>query len=249
MIRQCAPDKDGEKDYHFIVGDTVLCPYSFEAASMAEGAAIAAVDMVLEDEAENAFCALRPPGHHAERNRAMGFCLFNNAAIAALHARAEHGAERVAVVDFDVHHGNGVQDILWCEPDIFYASTHQSPLYPGTGSANETGAGNILNTPLAPGSNGAKMMEAFDHRILPALHDFSPDLIIMSAGFDAHEDDPLSDLLLREEDFAEISLKIADFADNHCEGRMVSMLEGGYNLKALAASALAHVEILHEAGK
>jgi len=226
-------------------GDTWLCPHSLEAARKAAGAAIRGVEAVVRGEADNAFCAIRPPGHHAERERAMGFCLFNNAAIAALHARSNLGLERVAVIDFDVHHGNGIQDIFWSEPDMFYASTHQSPLYPGTGDVSETGLyDNILNTPLEPGSDGEKLIDALEQRIFPALHDFSPDLIIICAGFDAHEDDPLASLLVSTDDFREISLRIADFANSHCDGRMVSTLEGGYDLDALADAAAAHVGVL-----
>lgn len=234
---------------HFrIDGDTCLCPRSYEAARRAAGGAVRAVDAVMNKEASNAFCAIRPPGHHAEQLMAMGFCLFNNAAIAALHAKEEHGAERVAVIDFDVHHGNGTQDIFWDKPDMFYGSTHQMPLFPGTGSTRETGAGNIVNTPLCAGADGDKIKEAFNDRILPALFDFSPDILILSAGFDAHRDDPVGGMELATEDFSWLSRKLAEFADKHCEGRMVSVLEGGYDLPALADSVGAHVEVLMDAG-
>ena len=234
--------------YFQIDADTTLCPHSYEAALKAAGGAVRAVDAVMSGEVDNAFCAVRPPGHHATKERAMGFCLFNNAAIAALHAREKHGAERVAVIDFDVHHGNGTQDIFWDEPNVFYGSTHQMPLYPGTGAVNETGAGNIVNTPLPEGADGLKIKEAFNNRLLPALFDFSPDLVVISAGFDAHIDDPLAGLRLSTDDFAWLTSKIAEFSDNHCEGRLVSLLEGGYDLRALGDCVSAHVEVLLDAG-
>lgn len=231
-----------------INADTSLCPDSYQAALKAAGGAVRAVDAVMSGEADNAFCAIRPPGHHAERSRAMGFCLFNNAAIAALHARKEHGAERLAVIDFDVHHGNGTQDIFWDDPDLFYGSTHQMPLYPGTGAVSEIGAGNIVNTPLPFGADGQKIKEAFNDRLLPALFDFSPDLIVISAGFDAHIDDPLAGMRLTTDDFRWLTLKLAEFANNQCEGRIVSVLEGGYDLQALGCSVAAHVDVLLDAG-
>jgi acetoin utilization deacetylase AcuC-like enzyme len=185
---------------------------------------------------------MRPPGHHAERQRAMGFCLFNNAAVAAFHARAAYGLRRIAVVDFDVHHGNGTQDIFWPDADLFYASSHQYPCYPGTGAAHECGvAGNIVNTPLAPGSGGVEFRAAWENRILPALTAFAPELLIVSAGFDAHAADPLAQLLLWEPDFAWITQALLQVADQTCPGRVVSLLEGGYDLPALAASAALHV--------
>jgi acetoin utilization deacetylase AcuC-like enzyme len=229
-------------------GDTSLCPYSYEAALKAAGGAVRAVDAVLSGEASNAFCSVRPPGHHAEKDRAMGFCLFNNAAIAALYARSAHDVERVAVVDFDVHHGNGTQDIFWNDPDMFYGSTHQMPLYPGTGAVSETGVGNIVNTPLLPGADGEKIKEAFNDRIFPALFDFSPDLLVISAGFDAHIDDPLANLSLTTDDFRWLTLKLTEFADTNCKGRVISTLEGGYDLKALGESVAAHVAVLLDAG-
>jgi acetoin utilization deacetylase AcuC-like enzyme len=244
-------DHTPESGNFWIDADTSLCPHSYKAALKAVGGAVRAIDAVMNGEADNAFCAIRPPGHHAEKRRAMGFCLFNNAAIATLHARQEHGAERLAVIDFDVHHGNGTQNIFWNEPDLFYGSTHQMPLFPGTGTVNETGAGNggnIVNTPLPYGADGMKIKEAFNDRLLPALFNFSPDLIVISAGFDAHKDDPLAGLSLTTDDFAWLTLKLADFADTHCEGRMVSVLEGGYDLEALGSSVAAHVEVLLDAG-
>jgi acetoin utilization deacetylase AcuC-like enzyme len=208
------------------------------------GAATAAVDAVFSGEADNAFCALRPPGHHAETRRAMGFCLFNQAAIAAQHARHRHGAERVAVIDFDVHHGNGTQDIFWSDADLFYGSTHQMPLYPGTGAVQETGVGNIFNAPLRAGDGGAEFREAMNSVILPALDVFRPDLVIVSAGFDAHHRDPLGSLRFTEEDFAWVTLKLMETAEIHCSGRIVSVLEGGYDLQGLAASVGIHVQAL-----
>jgi acetoin utilization deacetylase AcuC-like enzyme len=192
---------------------------------------------------------VRPPGHHAEPARAMGFCFFGNVAIAAHHARAKHGAERVAVVDFDVHHGNGTQAAFWADPNLFYASTHQMPLFPGTGDRNETGiAGNIVNAPLRPGNGGSEFQDAFRSRILPALANFAPDLLIISAGFDAHRDDPLASIELVEDDFAWATYKLAEIAAKHAGGRIVSALEGGYDLRALARSAGVHVSALMDAG-
>jgi acetoin utilization deacetylase AcuC-like enzyme len=198
---------------------------------------------------KNAFAQVRPCGHHAEHERAMGFCLFNNVAIAALYARKKHGAERVAVVDFDVHHGNGTQDIFWSDKNLFFASTHQMPLYPGTGALSETGVGNIWNAPLRPYDGGEPFKEAFESRILPALRNFAPDVVLISAGFDAHKDDPLANLQLTEPDFAWATAKIAEVADAHAGGRLVSMLEGGYNLAALARSTAVHVGVLMQAAK
>ena len=237
-----------ESGYFAIDADTTLCPHSYDAAMKAAGGAVRAVDAVINKEVKNAFCAVRPPGHHATKHQAMGFCLFNNAAIAALYARQKHGLERVAVIDFDVHHGNGTQDIFWDEPDMYYGSTHQMPLFPGTGAVSETGAGNIVNTPLRSGADGAKIKEAFNDRLLPSLFDFSPDLLVISAGFDAHIDDPLAGLRLTTEDFRWLTLKLAEFSDNHCEGRMVSLLEGGYDLRALGDCVATHVDVLLDAG-
>ncbi|GAB4180007.1 MAG: histone deacetylase family protein [Thalassobaculales bacterium] len=232
------------RGYHGLDGDTVVSPGSGEAALRAAGALVAAVDAVVGGAVRNAFCAVRPPGHHAEPGRAMGFCLFNNVAIAARHARSAHGLGRVAVVDFDVHHGNGTQAAFWNDPDILFASTHQMPLYPGTGRPSETGAGNIVNAPLPPGADGAAFRRAFEARILPALEAFAPELVVVSAGFDAHEDDPLANLELTEADFAWATARLAQVAARHCGGRLVSSLEGGYDLGALARSAAAHVREL-----
>ncbi|MGA7327007.1 MAG: histone deacetylase family protein [Rhodomicrobium sp.] len=229
-------------------GDTIMSPGSWDAALRGAGAAIFAVDEVMQGRAKNAFCQVRPPGHHAETQRANGFCLFNNVAIAAFHAKAIHGAERVAVVDFDVHHGNGTQEIFWSHPSLFYASTHQMPLFPGTGSVSERGAsGNIVNAPLRAGDGGEQFREAFESVIFPALERHAPDLIIVSAGFDAHRADPLANINLVEEDFAWVTRKLIGVARERCGGRLVSSLEGGYDLVALGRSAAVHVQTLLEA--
>jgi acetoin utilization deacetylase AcuC-like enzyme len=227
--------------------DTTLSPKSFIAASHAAGALCLAVDEVMGGRIANAFCAVRPPGHHAEADRAMGFCLFNNAVIAARHAQRTHGAGRVAIVDWDVHHGNGTQAIVWNDPSIFYASTHQMPLYPGTGEPAEKGVGNILNVPLSPGAGSDEFEIAFDEAVLPALNAFKPDLIVISAGFDAHWRDPLASINLREADFAWATSALMEVAARHCDGRIVSTLEGGYDLEGLSASVAAHVETLMQA--
>jgi acetoin utilization deacetylase AcuC-like enzyme len=236
------------KSPRHIDGDTVVSAGTWEAALRAVGAGLAAVDAVIAGNAANAFCQVRPPGHHAENDRAMGFCLFSNAAIAGLYARKQHGAERIAVVDFDVHHGNGTQDIFWSDKDLFYGSTHEMPLFPGTGDVSERGVGNITNAPLRAGDAGEKFREAFQTRILPALHDFGPDLVIVSAGFDAHQADPLANLRLVEADYLWATEKLAEMAGRHCRGRIVSMLEGGYDLNALARSVAVHVKALMDAG-
>ena len=228
--------------------DTWMSPRSLEATLRAVGAGTRAVDAVMSGEVDNAFGAVRPPGHHAETNRAMGFCLFNSVAVAAHYARAKHGIERPAVIDFDVHHGNGTQEIFWNDEDLFYASTHQMPLFPGSGSRQETGEGNIFNAPLSPGAGGDQFREAMETVVLPALDAFGPDLVIISAGFDAHKLDPLANLNLTEEDFAWATLKLMEMADKYCEGRVVSMLEGGYDLKGLAASCGIHLQALMHGG-
>jgi acetoin utilization deacetylase AcuC-like enzyme len=227
-----------------IDADTILSPASGEAALRAAGAVVAAVDAVVSKEADNAFCAVRPPGHHAEPQKAMGFCLFNNAAIGALRAREVHGLARVAVVDFDVHHGNGTQAAFEADGSLFYASTHQYPLYPGTGAASETGVGNIVNVPLRPMSGSSQFRLGMTQRILPALDAFRPDLVLVSAGFDAHKNDPLAQLLLDEDDYTWVTEKLLEIACRHADGRFIATLEGGYDLAALGASVAAHVRVL-----
>jgi acetoin utilization deacetylase AcuC-like enzyme len=227
-----------------IDADTVLSPASGEAALRAAGAVVAAVDAVVKREADNAFCAVRPPGHHAEPERAMGFCLFNNVAVGALHARAVHKLHRIAVVDFDVHHGNGTQAAFEADDGLFYASTHQSPLYPGTGSASETGVGNIVNVPLRPMAGSGQFRAAMRERVLPALDAFRPEFVLISAGFDAHKSDPLAQLLLDEEDYTWITERLMEIAYRHAGGRLVSALEGGYDLPALGASVAAHIRVM-----
>lgn len=227
-----------------IDGDTVLSPKSWQAALTAIGAANAAVDDVFSKKVDNVFVASRPPGHHAEKTTAMGFCLFNNAAIAARHAQRRHGAERVAIVDWDVHHGNGTQDIFWDDPSVLYCSTHQMPLFPGTGARSETGVGNIVNAPLSPDTGSDHFREAFRSRVLPALDSFAPDLIIISAGFDAHHRDPLAEINLTEADFDWATGQLMDRAARHSSDRLVSLLEGGYDLHGLAFSVAAHVKRL-----
>ena len=225
--------------------DTILSPGSGEAALRAAGAVIAAVDAVAAGEARNAFCAVRPPGHHAEPDHAMGFCLFNNVAVGAYHARAVHGWRRVAVVDFDVHHGNGTQAMFEADADAFYASTHQYPLYPGTGAAAERGvAGNIVNLPLSPGAGSREFRAAVEHSLLPQLEAFRADVLFVSAGFDAHKADPLAGLALETEDYAWVTERLAGVAARVSHGRLVSTLEGGYDLDALADSTAAHVRAL-----
>jgi acetoin utilization deacetylase AcuC-like enzyme len=233
-----------KRDHKWLDPDTIVSPGSWEAALRAAGASLHAVDQVIDGKADNAFCAVRPPGHHAEPSRAMGFCLFNSVAIAALHARAKHGAKRVAVVDFDVHHGNGTQAAFWSDKDLFYASTHQMPLFPGTGARDETGVGNICNAPLKPGDDGDEFRAAYEEVILPALDQFAPDFLLVSAGFDAHLRDPLAQLRLVEADFAWITEQLMEAAAKHCGGKLVSTLEGGYDLDALASSTAVHVETL-----
>jgi len=225
--------------------DTSMSPGSFEAALRAAGGAVLAVDEVLTKKAANAFVAVRPPGHHAETARPMGFCLFDNAAIAARYAQRRYGLARVAIVDFDVHHGNGSQEIFWADKTVMYCSTHQMPLYPGTGAVGESGDYNtVVNAPLRPGDGGEAFRAAFEERILPRLADFRPELVIISAGFDAHMRDPLANLNLIEADFAWATQQLMAVADRYAEGRVVSVLEGGYDLEALANSAAAHVTAL-----
>jgi acetoin utilization deacetylase AcuC-like enzyme len=226
-------------------GDTSMSPGSFEASLRAAGGAVRAVDEVMGGRVANAFVATRPPGHHAETTTPMGFCLFNNAAIAARHAQKAHGAERVAIVDFDVHHGNGSQEIFWDDASVMYCSTHEMPLYPGTGSVSERGVHNtIVNAPLRAGDGGEEFREAMGGAILPRLEGFRPDLIVISAGFDAHARDPLANLNLLEPDYAWITQKLMEVAERTAQGRVVSLLEGGYDLQGLGGSVAAHVTAL-----
>jgi acetoin utilization deacetylase AcuC-like enzyme len=240
-IRAATPDKGLTR----IDADTTLSPGSFEAALRATGGALYAVDEVMAKRADNAFVAVRPPGHHAETVRAMGDCIFNSAAIAARHAQKQYGLGRAAIVDFDVHHGNGSQEIFWSDVNVMYCSTHQMPLYPGTGARDERGEhDNIVNAPLRAGDGGEKFRAAFEETILPRLRDFKPDIVIISAGFDAHARDPLANLELLEPDFAWATQKLMEVADASAQGRVVSVLEGGYDLLGLSQSAAAHVTAL-----
>jgi acetoin utilization deacetylase AcuC-like enzyme len=225
-------------------GDTVVSPGSKDAALRAAGALVAATDAVMGGEASNAFCAVRPPGHHAEPMRPMGFCLFNNVVVAARHARALYGIRKVAVMDFDVHHGNGTETQAMADAELFYASTHQSPLYPGSGTHNHADHPNIVNAPLPPRSGSAEFRAAMSERVLPAMRVFAPELVIISAGFDAHHADPLAELKLTEDDFAWATAQLLQVARDHAGGRLVSALEGGYDLDALGRSAQAHVRAL-----
>lgn len=233
-----------EHTYLHLDADTVASPGSSTAALRAVATACEAIDHVLSGKASNAFCALRPPGHHATPTQPMGFCLFNNIAIAAEFARRQYGLQRIAIVDFDVHHGNGTQAAFYRQPQVFYASSHQMPCYPGSGTVEETGVGNIVNQPLAPGSGGEAFRRAYQQKILPALGEYQPQLLLLSAGFDAHRDDPLAALNLLEEDYAWLTWRLLEIAERCCQGRIVSLLEGGYNLKALASSVAAHVGAL-----
>ena len=241
MIRDACPDEGLVR----IDADTTVSPGTWEAAMRAVGAACQAVDEVMTGKVKNAFCASRPPGHHAEFATSMGFCFFNNAAIAARHAQKAHGAERVAIIDFDVHHGNGTQDILWNDPTVLYASTHQAPLYPGTGAVTETGEhGTIVNAPLASGDGKDQFCAAFEEVLLPRLHGFNPDLVVISAGFDMHTRDPLANIHLHEPDFVWVTEKLMELAAQKAGGRVVSLLEGGYDLQGLSRSVAAHVATL-----
>jgi acetoin utilization deacetylase AcuC-like enzyme len=230
--------------------DTTMSHGSLNAALRGVGGACAALDAVVTGEVANAFVACRPPGHHAERETAMGFCIFGNVAIAARRALEVHGLARVAIVDFDVHHGNGTQDLIWNEARCLFISSHQMPLYPGTGDPGERGAhGQVVNVPLAGGTDGAAMRQAYEAWVFPALEAFKPELLLISAGFDAHADDPLAGLLWQAEDFAWLTGKLCDIAARHCAGRVVSCLEGGYDLAALTRSVAAHVKVLEERGR
>ena len=229
----------------YVDGDTSMSPGTWEAVMRGVGGAVSATDAVMSGTHPNAFVAVRPPGHHAEKSTPMGFCFFDNAAIAARHAQRKYGIARAAVVDFDVHHGNGTQDIFWADPTVMYCSTHQMPLFPGTGARGERGEHDtIVNAPLAPEDGSAKFRTAFENLILPQLTRFSPELIIVSAGFDAHYRDPLASLNLKAEDFGWVTKKLMDLADQTAGGRVVSVLEGGYDLQGLQESVAAHVTAL-----
>lgn len=238
-VMRAMPEEEDEINQ--LESDTYAGVKSLQAAFTGIGGAMAAVDDVISGSHDNAFVASRPPGHHAERMRAMGFCFFNNAAIAARHAQQKYGLERVAIVDFDVHHGNGTQDIFERDPSVLYCSTHQMPLFPGTGALNEVGVGNIVNAPLSAHTGSDHFREALHSRILPAITNFSPDLIIISAGFDAHHRDPLAQINLVANDFDWVTGKMLDMAGRFCQNRLVSLLEGGYDLQGLAESAGAHI--------
>ena len=239
IMRQI-PEEDGE--INRVEADTYVSHKSLQAALTGIGAAMAAVDDVFTGAADNVFVAARPPGHHAETAKAMGFCLFNNVAIAARHAQNAHGAERVAIIDWDVHHGNGTQDIFWNDTSVLFCSTHQMPLYPWSGDKNETGVkNNIVNAPLSPNTGSEYFREAFKSRVLPAIADFSPDLILISAGFDAHHRDPLAQINLVGEDFDWATGRLLEMADKYTSNRVVSLLEGGYDLEGLAESAAMHI--------
>ncbi|MEP5762477.1 MAG: histone deacetylase family protein [Litoreibacter sp.] len=244
-IKEAAPQEG-----HFSLdGDTHMSPGSLRAAYLGVGAMIQGVDMVMSGEVKNAFAAMRPPGHHAERETPMGFCLFGNIAIAAKHALDVHGLERVAIVDFDVHHGNGTQDLLWNEPRTLFISSHQMPLYPGSGAPSERGAhDNVLNVPLGANTDGSEMRRVYERTVIPALTAFQPQLILISAGFDAHAADPLANLNWTTEDFVWVTDQICRVAQDQCEGRIISTLEGGYDLDALATSSVAHLKTLIEWG-
>jgi acetoin utilization deacetylase AcuC-like enzyme len=229
---------------HRLDEDTLMSPGSVEAALRAAGAVVAAVDAVLTGATQRAFCAVRPPGHHATRDQAMGFCVFNNIAVAAAHALVAHGLKRVAIADFDVHHGNGTQAIFEREPRVLFVSSHQSPLYPDSGREDEHGVGNIVNGTLSPGAGSHEFRELWDGLLLPRLHAFKPQLVLVSAGFDAHRNDPLADIRLGQEDYVWITEQLTGLARTHAAGRIVSTLEGGYDLAALAASVTAHVSML-----
>ena len=246
---QAIRDASPQSGFVSLDADTHMSPGSLEEALRGAGAQTRAIDLVLDGEVQNAFCAVRPPGHHAERQTAMGFCLFGNVALGAKYAIAHHGLSKVAIVDFDVHHGNGTQDLVEEDPNILFVSTHQSPLYPGTGAAHETGvANNVLNLPLPSGTGSAEYRRVFDTYVAPKVRAFSPELLIASAGFDAHVMDPLASLELTTEDFGWVTERLCNLAAELCEGRLVSNLEGGYDLDALAESTAAHVRVLMERG-
>lgn len=241
-VRAAAPSEG----WRSLDADTHMSVGTLEAAYRAAGGVVKAVDLVMASDVGNAFAAVRPPGHHAERETAMGFCFFGSVAVAAKHALDFHGLPRVAIVDFDVHHGNGTQDLVEEDPRILFCSSHQMPLYPGTGAAHETGVGNIVNVPLPDGCGSVRFRAAWEEHVFPRLEAFKPELLLISAGFDAHAADPLAGMQLHEDDFAWVTERLCDIADAHCAGRVVSALEGGYDLEALGRSARAHVEVLKE---
>ncbi|AGI69928.1 putative deacytelase [Octadecabacter antarcticus 307] len=241
-IKAAAPSEG----WRSLDADTHMSVGTLEAAYRAAGAVVKAVDLVMAGDVGNAFAAVRPPGHHAERETAMGFCFFGSVAVAAKHALEFHGLKRVAILDFDVHHGNGTQDLVEEDARILFCSSHQMPLFPGTGAAHETGVGNVVNVPLPDGCGSATFRTAWERQVFPRVDAFKPELLLISAGFDAHANDPLAGVLLHEDDFAWITGKLCDLADKHCSGRVVSALEGGYDLEALGRSARAHVDVLKE---
>ncbi|SMX41500.1 histone deacetylase family protein [Octadecabacter ascidiaceicola] len=241
-IKAAAPSEG----WRSLDADTHMSVGTLEAAYRAAGGVVKAVDLVMSGDVGNAFSAMRPPGHHAERETAMGFCFFGSIAVASKHALDFHGLKRVAILDFDVHHGNGTQDLVEEDARILFCSSHQMPLYPGTGAAHETGVGNVVNVPLPDGCGSAAFRAAWEAHVFPRVDAFKPELLLISAGFDAHADDPLAGMELREDDFAWVTGKICDLADKHCQGRVVSALEGGYDLEALGRSARAHVDVLKE---
>jgi len=247
MIDRILKTQLTEPDQHLLDYDTLLSAGSAQAALRAVSAVCDAVDKVYTQQAKNAFCAIRPPGHHATPQQSMGFCLFNNVAIAARHAQKHYGLQRVAIVDFDVHHGNGTQAAFYHDPTVFYASSHEMPHFPGTGLPQETGAGNIVNVPLHARETGESVRKKYTNIIFPALQAFKPQLLLISAGFDAHKDDPLGSVLLVEEDFHWLTTELVKIAQQQCAGKIVSVLEGGYDLKALAASVAVHVASLMKA--
>lgn len=241
-IRDAVPSEG----WRSIDADTHMSVGTLEAAYRAAGGVVKAVDLVMSGDVGNAFAAVRPPGHHAEREKAMGFCFFGSVAVAAKHALEFHGLKRVAIVDFDVHHGNGTQDLVEEDAQILFVSSHQMPLWPGTGAADETGVGNVVNVPLPDGTGSKAFRAAYEAHVFPRVDAFKPELLLISAGFDAHADDPLAGLMLQDDDYKWVTEKLCDLADTHCQGRVVSALEGGYDLEALGRSARAHVEVLKE---
>ncbi len=241
-------EKACELGYTQLDADTGICAESYRIALLAVGESLIAADAIMKEKITNAFCAIRPPGHHAEKNRALGFCLFNNIAITAKYLQQKHAIEKILIIDWDVHHGNGTQNAFYEDATVFYFSIHQSPHYPGTGLINETGIRKgerfTLNVPLTAGHGDEDYIEAFQSKLLPAANKFKPDFILISAGFDAHRDDPLAGMQLTETGFAKLTEIAADLADEFCNGKIISFLEGGYNLEKLAASVAAHIEIL-----